>query len=235
MSRYRLRPSDGQEALLLGHCAHARYVWNLCVEQESHWRSGRPKMPGFVGRCRQLSEARAAEPWLAAGSVIVQQQAIRDHDQAMRNYYAGTHRRPSWRKADRDEGFRIVHLKPHDVRRLNRNTGEVRIPKAGWVRFRWSRQVPQDAKSLRVTYDRAGRWHVAFAVVPEPLPTPGNGQAVGIDRGVAVSAALSTGELLHAPPFPCGSRSGCGGWNASLLGPGAARTDAGGSGLPSPG
>jgi hypothetical protein len=63
-------------------------------------------MPGFAGRCRQLSEARAAEPWLATGSVIVQQQAIRDHDQAMRNYYARTHRRPSWRKAGRDEGFR---------------------------------------------------------------------------------------------------------------------------------
>jgi transposase len=28
---------------------------------------------------------------------------------------------------------------------------------------------------------------------------PGNGQAVGIDRGVTVSAALSTGELLHIP------------------------------------
>ena len=199
MSRYRLRPSPAQEAIILGHCAHARYVWNLCVEQESHWRPGRGKMPGFAGRCRQLSEARAAEPWLAAGSVIVQQQAIRDHDQAMRNYYARTHRRPSWRKAGRDEGFRIVHLKPGDVRRLNRKTGEVRVPKAGWVRFRWSRQVPQDAKSFRVTRDRAGRWHVAFAVVPEPVPAPGTGEAVGIDRGVAVSAALSTGELLHVP------------------------------------
>jgi hypothetical protein len=157
MSRYRLRPSPAQEAIILGHCAHARYVWNLCVEQESHWRPGRGKMPRFAGRCRQLSEARAAEPWLAAGSVIVQQQAIRDHDQAMRNYYARTHRRPSWRKAGRDEGFRIVHLKPGDVRRLNRKTGEVRVPKAGWVRFRWSRQVPQDAKSFRVTRDRAGR------------------------------------------------------------------------------
>ena len=184
---------------MLGHCAHARYVWNLCVEQESHWRPGRAKMPGFAARCRQLSEARAAEPWLAAGSVIVQQQAIRDHDQATRNYYAGTHRRPSWRKAGRDEGFRIVHLKPRDVRRLNRKTGEVRIPKAGWVRFRWSRQVPQDAKSFRVTCDRAGRWHVAFAVIPEPVPAPGTGEVAGIDRGVAVSAALSTGELLHAP------------------------------------
>jgi len=199
MSRYRLTPSAAQEAALLGHCADARFVWNLCIEQESHWRPGRGKMPGFAGRCRQLSGARADNPWLAAGSVIVQHQAIRDHDQAMRNFFAGTHRRPSWRKAGRDEGFRIVHLKPGDVRRLNRNTGQVRVPKAGWVRFRWSRPVPQGVKSFRVTRDRAGRWHVAFAAVPAPVPTPGNGEVVGVDRGVAVSAALSTGELLCCP------------------------------------
>jgi putative transposase len=53
--------------------------------------------------------------------------------------------------------------------------------------------------SYRVTRDRAGRWHIAFAAVPEPVPTPGNGQIAGVDRGVAVSAAISTGELLHAP------------------------------------
>ena len=159
-------------------------------------------MPRFAERCRQLSEARAAEPWHAAGSVIVQQQAARDHDQAMRNYFAGTHRRPSWRKAGRDEGFRIVHVKPGDVRRLSRKTGKVRIPKAGWVRFRWSRQIPQDVKSFRVTMDRAGRWHVSFAAIPDPVPAPGNGEVVGIDRGVAVSAALSTGELLYCPGLP---------------------------------
>jgi putative transposase len=136
--------SPTQKAALLGHCAHARYVWNLCVEQESHWRPGRGRMPGFAERCRQLSQARAENPWLAAGSVIVQQQAIRDHDQAMANFFAGSHGRPSWRKADRDEGFRIVHVKSEHVRRLNRNAGEIWVPKAGWVRFRWSRQIPQD-------------------------------------------------------------------------------------------
>src|SRR5438034_5057880 len=83
-----------------------------------------------------------------------------------------------------------------DVRRLNRKTGEVWVPKAGWVRFRWSRAVPPGTKSYRVTMDRAGRWHVAFAVIPESIPAPGNGQVVGLDRGVAVSAALSTGDLL---------------------------------------
>ena len=85
------------------------------------------------------------------------------------------------------------------MRRLNRNRGEVRVPKAGWVRFRWSRAVPADVKSFRVTRDRAGRWHVAFAVIPEPVAGPGTGAVVGIDRGVKVAAALSTGEMLHRP------------------------------------
>jgi transposase len=102
------------------------------------------------------------------------------------------------RKTGRDEGFRIVAVKPAHVRRLSRNTGVVWVPKAGWVRFRWSRAVP-DCKSYRVTLDRAGRWHVAFAAIPQPIPGPRNGETVGVDRGVAVSAALSTGELLTVP------------------------------------
>jgi transposase len=184
--------------VLLRHCSDARYVWNLCVEQESWWRPGRARMPGFADRCRQLTEAREQNAWLAVGSVTVQQQAIRDHAQAMGNFFAGTHRRPSWRKAGRDEGFRVTAVKAGHVRRVSRRTGEVLVPKCGWVRFRWSRPVPQ-AKSFRVTQDRAGRWHVAFAHIPKPVKGPGTAEVVGVDRGVAVSAALSTGQLLHAP------------------------------------
>jgi putative transposase len=54
-------------------------------------------------------------------------------------------------------------------------------------------------ESYRVTMDRAGRSHVAFAAIPDPIPAPGTGEMAGIDRGVAVSAALSTGELLRCP------------------------------------
>jgi putative transposase len=141
----------------------------------------------------------------------VQQQALRDFTQAMTAFFdpgnpAG---RPSWRKAGRDEGFRITGWRGRqwDVRRLGRKTGQVWVPKAGWVRFRWSRPVPEGAKSYRVTQDRAGRWHVAFAVIPAPVPAPGNGQVVGIDLGVAVSAALSTGQLLHCPALTARERT----------------------------
>ena len=185
--------------MLRDHCAHARFVWNLAVEQQSWWRLGRGRAPGYLEQCRQLTEARAQYEWLRVGNNMVQQQALRDFAQAMANLFAGTHRRPTWRKAGRDEGFRIVALKPRHVRRLSRKTGEVWVPKIGWVRFRWSRAIPAAAKSYRITLDRAGHWHIAFAVIPDPIPAPGTGEVVGVDRGVAASAALSTGELLHVP------------------------------------
>ena len=210
MSRYRLLPTPAQEAVLRDHCGHARYIWNLAVEQHSHWHPGRRNAPGYLEQCRQLTQARAEHPWLAAGSQTVQQQALRDFTQAMTAFFAPGNPagRPSWRKAGRDEGFRIVGRGGQwDVRRVSRKAGQVWVPKAGWVRFRWSRAVPPGAKSYRVTMDRAGRWHVAFAVIPEPVPAPGNGQTVGIDRGVAVSAALSTGELLHCPGLTARERT----------------------------
>ncbi len=202
MSRYRLLPTPAQQAVLRDHCGHARYVWNLAVEQHSHWRPGRPGAPGYLEQCRQLTQARAENPWLAAGSQTVQQQALRDFAQATTAFFdpANPARRPSWRKAGRDEGFRIVGRgRQWDVRRVSRKVGQVWVPKACWIRFRWSRAVPPGVRSYRVTMDRAGRWHVAFAVIPVPVPAPGNGQVVGIDRGVAVSAALSTGEMLRCP------------------------------------
>ena len=211
MSRYRLLPAPAQEAVLRDHCGHARYVWNLAVEQHAHWRPGRTGAPGYREQCRQLTAARAEHPWLAAGSQTVQQQALRDFARAMTAFFdpANPARPPSWRKAGRDEGFRIVGRRGRqwDVRRVSRHVGQVWVPKAGWVQFRWSRAVPPDVKSYRVTMDRAGRWHVAFAAVPDPIPAPGNGEVAGVDRGVTVSAALSTGQLLHVPGLTARERT----------------------------
>ena len=203
MSRFRLLPTIDQEEVLWAHCRDARYVWNLAVEQQRHWQPGRIA-PGYVEQSAQLTEARAEYAWLRAGSQTVQQQALRDFTQAMRNFFAGTHRRPTWRKAGVHEGFRQVGLKPHHIERLNRHVGRVWVPKVGWARLRLSRPVPEGVKSYRITRDRAGRWHIAFAHVPDPICGPRDCSVVGIDRGVAVSTALSTGELLHVPGLTAG-------------------------------
>ncbi|WP_328456939.1 helix-turn-helix domain-containing protein [Streptomyces sp. NBC_00386] len=64
MARFRMCPTSEQAGVMLGHCAHARYVWNLAVEQHAHWYKGRGAAPGFAEQCRQLTEARRDNAWL---------------------------------------------------------------------------------------------------------------------------------------------------------------------------
>ena len=201
--RYRLTPTPEQIIILLLHCAHARFVWNLCVEQNLWWWPGRGNAPGWAERCRQLTEARAEFDWLRAGSACVQRQAILDFSYAMSAFLnpdnpAG---KPSFRSSRGKQGFRITGERGNhwDVRRISRHWGEVRIPKVGWVRFRWSGAVPQDAKSYRVTLDCAGRWHVSFTAPQPALDRQPTGAVVGIDRGVRTALVTSDGQHYRAP------------------------------------
>ena len=205
--RFRLYPTPVQEEGLRGHCVQARFVWNLALEQTNWYRPEWGPTPGYVAQSAQLTEARAASEWLAAGSFTVQQQALRDFAQAMKYWWAGTHGRPTWRKKGRREGFRIVAVKTGHVRRLNRRAAEVFVPKVGWVRFRLTRPLPRGAKSYRVTLDPMGRWHIGFALKPEPIKRISTGAAVGVDRGVVNTLATSDGQLLHVPELTLRERA----------------------------
>jgi len=192
--RYRLAPTPDQLPMLARHCADARYVWNLALEQANCYRPGRP-MPGSAERYRQLAEARKGT-WLGEGSSSVQQQALRDFDQALRNWWAGTHRRPRWRKKRVNEGFCVRDV---SVVRLNRRWATLQVPKCGPVRFRLSRPLPARYGMARITSDRSGRWHVSFSA-PQPVfkRTP-TGAVVGLDVGVVATLTTSDGQMFHSP------------------------------------
>ncbi|WP_405645018.1 RNA-guided endonuclease InsQ/TnpB family protein [Streptomyces sp. NBC_00019] len=234
MSRFRMYPTPAQEEQMLTHCAHARYVWNLAVEQHSHWRRWRRAAPGFAEQCRQLTEARRGNEWLGLGNADVQQQALKDFAKAKKARFTSGFGEPAWRRKFRHEGFRVIGTdrvpeyntdgspklnaktgkqvmgRSVVVPRLNRRWAQVRVPGCGWVRFRLSAkgkgaQLP-DAKTFRVTF-RSGQWHIAFAVVPEPTPAPGTGEVIGIDRGVTITAALSDGRTLNCPQLTVRERA----------------------------
>lgn len=188
------------------HCAHARFVWNLALEQANMWRRDKTlrglHAPNNAARMRQLTEARAASDWLREGSTVVQQGALRDFDRAMTNWWGGSHKKPTWRKQGQHDGFVIRDL---TVQRLSRRWGTVHVPKVGPVRFRLTRTWGQvtAATSARVTF-RHGQWHVSFTTLPAPKIEARTGAVVGIDRGVANSLALSDGRMFHAPSWTAG-------------------------------
>ncbi len=195
--RYRLYPTAEQQAVLGRHCRDARTVWNAALEQLNWWRPSGPASPGPAVRDRQLAEARRALGWLAEGSSSVQQQALRDFAQACRNWWQGSHRRPTWRKRGHGDGFCVRDV---NVTRLNRRWAQITVPKAGPVRFKMSRPLPVGKLGMaRVTLDRKGRWHISFPGVQPAVEREPTGAVIGVDRGVTSTLAYSDGRLVRAP------------------------------------
>lgn len=188
--RYRLYPSPAQLPVLRSHCGQARWVWNEALRAvKAH--AADAAVPFF-----DLTKARKETDWLAAGSSSIQQQALRDLTRALAHAKAGTHRFPRWRRKGADEGFCVRDV---TVAIVNRRWAEVAVPKAGRVRFRLSRPLPEAYGMARVTLDSAGWWHVSFAAPQPPVEREPTGAVVGIDRGVASTIATSDGSLLRAP------------------------------------
>ncbi len=195
--RYRLYPTPEQQRVFEMHASHARVVWNAALEQLNWWGPRRPSSPSHAECKRQLTEARGKFDWPAAGSSSVQQAALRDLDRALRCWWAGTHRRPTWRKRGRREGFCVRDVR---VWRLNRTWAEVTVPKAGRVRLRLSRPLPVGKLGVaRVTRDGKGRWHISIPAPQPPVRRQPTGAAVGIDRGIVNTLATSDGQMLRAP------------------------------------
>ncbi|MEU9000886.1 transposase [Streptomyces sp. NPDC048551] len=230
MARFRMYPTPGQAEQMLTHCAHARFVWNLAVEQHAHWRRWRKSAPRFAEQCRQLTEARRENEWLGSGNADVQQQALKDFAKAKTARFTSGFGEPTWRKKFRHEGFRVigtervpefnsdgtakVNVKTGKqvmgrsvvVHKLNRSWAQVKVPGCGWVRFRLTRAGLPDAKTFRITY-KNNQWHIAFAVIPDPTPPHGTGEIIGIDRGVTITAALSDGRKLNCPQLTTRERA----------------------------
>lgn len=206
--KYRLEFTPEQAAFVDEVGAICRVVWNTGLEQRREYRRrggyinySAPKQP--TDQARELAAAKQDHLWLTLAPSHVLQQTLMDLDRACRTH--GTFR-VRWRSARRwPPSFRFPDPKQIQVERLNHRWGRVKLPKFGWVRFRWSRAL--DGQIRSVTVSRNGtHWFVSILVdtkteTPERHAAPGT--AVGVDRGVAVAVAASDGQLLdrvHATP-----------------------------------
>lgn len=124
---------------------------------------------------------------------------MRDLDRAYQNFFAGRAAYPRMRRKSDLASFRESDPACFEVRRISRNVGEVRIPKVGWVRFRGWRDLPGERRSLGISR-QGGVWYASIQCRRE-IDEPASSQfpAVGIDRGVATTLALSDGRLIGGP------------------------------------
>ncbi|WP_354645381.1 RNA-guided endonuclease InsQ/TnpB family protein [Kitasatospora camelliae] len=196
--RYRLELDYSQAELCETFGDICRSVWNTALEQRREYRR-RGVWMNYVPQAAELADAKRDFPWLKDAPSHVLQQTLRDLDRACREH--GTFK-VRWRsKARWSPSFRFPAGNLIMVERTGRKWGRVKLPKLGWVRFRWSRPLGGEIRSATVS--RQGRhWFVSF-LVEDGTATPGQhampNTAVGVDRGVKIAATTSTGDFHDRP------------------------------------
>lgn len=211
--RYRLYPTAPQRAALARAFGCARVVYNDAVAARKHaYRNGLAYPSAAVLSKVLITEAkqRPHRAWLAEVSSAVLQQALRDADQAYRNFLASlTGKRKGVRmgppRFKRRSGTQSIRFTRNARFRILDN-GRLRLPKIGELKVAWSRDLPAAPSSLTVLKTPAGRYYASFVVAVEdgahelePLDDPA--AETGIDLGLAHFAVLRGGRVVESPGF----------------------------------
>lgn len=197
--KFKLNPTVDQAVTLGRWIGATRLVYNLALEQRrDFWRQfreaeGRPI--GWVFQSREVTDLRREYNFIRAVPRACLEQAIRDLDRAFSAFFAGRAGYPDWRKRGRNDAIRF-QARECPTEKVNAKWGRVRLPNIGWVSFRRSRDIPGEVGTITVAETSSG-WSVVFSSDIGPAPSLASGSAVGIDRGVANTLSLSTGEHLR--------------------------------------
>ena len=210
--RFRLYPTEAQRDALEAQLRFACELYNAALEQrrDAYTRCGRSV--GYHEQSAELTALRRERRELLPPDGMnfwCQQAVLRRLDHAFNAFF----RRiacgekpgyPRFRSARRFDTL-IWTLKGNAGGVAITNQGRLRLQGVGAVKVKWHRSLPTHATLGEVRVTRRGdrvraRFYVSIAVeLGEPEPRPATGEAVGVDLGVRVFAALSTGELIEGP------------------------------------
>ena len=220
--RIQLQPNNAQEAYFRQACGVKRFAWNWAVrEWERQFRARSPAIvddygcvtgyekrgvvDGFgdvVPKCNAQSLKKEFSalidkqwPWMRATTSYAYQRVFPELEQAYQRFFKGLAEMPrSKAKGKSRDSFYLANTCVVVEGR------HVKIQKLGVVRMRQALRFHGKIMSARVSRD-ADRWMISIAVeVPDVQATHKQPTvAVGVDMGIKVMAALSTGEVRENP------------------------------------
>ena len=207
---------DGRQSAVLDGQAHtARALWNLIHD----YMTFRPGRLASLKECDQaIREARREIDWIGLLPAQAAQAVLKTYRQAWSNFFNPDHpaKRPTSKARLRSRmAVDVPQGRDLQITRINRRWGAVNLPKVGRVRFRWTKDLPgatRNSPAGRITGARlvkeAHGWHIVFRTeLLVAAPTPHQGPKVGIDRGITIPLALSTGEHLRHGPWLSGGEA----------------------------
>lgn len=207
--RVRLYPNAAQRDFFARTFGCCRWVYNeaLAFCQRQHEMG--EKLPSGFDLANRLPQLKKEFPWLAEADSQALNYACRSLDQAYKNFFrrvknGETPGFPRFKSKHRcDASYTAtaaanIALEPR----------QLKLPKAGWVRCRGTREWDGRIKRVTVRQKPTGKYYATVLIDNRrdlPMQPTMNLKPLGIDVGCKTDgfthqfAALSTGEIVIAP------------------------------------
>lgn len=197
--KFRIYPNKTQQAELAKQFGAARFVYNHYrrVREEYYQETG----TGLTYRdCADdlADRLKVEHPWLKEADSQVLQQVLKDLDTAYGRFFKKLADYPNFKCKHSNQGIRYPQ-------RFKLSDKRIYLPKIGWVKAIFHRDMEGEAKNCTVTKTKSGRYFVSIQCEVEIERVPSGREpkqpSVGVDVGLKSFAVLSTGEKIDAPQF----------------------------------
>ena len=196
--RYELKVNNKARTLLRKHAGTARFVYNWGLAQRMTEYEVTGKSSNAIEQHRQLNRLKKTEyPWMYEVSKCAPQEALRDLDRAMGNFFRGRQSKkrvgyPKFKKKGVHESFRLTGS-------IHVSEKEICLPRISTVRTTEKTRIRGRILSVTVS-EEADRWTISVHVERHGKEQkPMEDSPVGVDMGVSTFAVCSDGRRVDSP------------------------------------
>lgn len=199
--KYRLYPDDSQARLLRQHAGCCRYVFNMGLEYRRKAYRRRGESRGYGDTVRLLNIMKKEKPWLREAYSQSLQSALRNLDTAYVNFFRdpGHFGYPNFKRKTSVQSIQY----PQNCK-VDFQEQKLHVPKIGWVPCIFHRRFEGRMKTVTISIEPSGEFHVSILVENEDK-TPvviqqsvkDESDVLGIDMGVKALCACSDGTVFE--------------------------------------
>ncbi len=212
--KYELQLNNKERTRLTQCAGISRFAWNWGLKERLHRykvQTGNARYTDAMKQHKLLNKLKKSDfLWMYEVSKCIPQEALRDLEQAFKNFCRGRKHTyankkkskvgfPRFKKKNKaKDSFRLT-----GTLKILPQTKQVQLPRLGLVRVKERPKLPPTARILSATVSRtATKWYVAFTVEEERvIPVRGYEKVLGLDAGLARFTTLSSGIPVPKPKF----------------------------------
>ena len=198
--KYRIYPNKEQKNLIHKSFGCSRFVYNYYLAKRKEIYEKESRNMGFFECNKDLTRLKSELMWLKEPDKNSLQNALRDLDQAYKNFFR-----------DKSVGYpkfksKKTHAFSYRTAFTNNNiefvNKKIKLPKLGWIKTK-STLIPQGRiLNATISQEPSGKYYVSLCCTDVEINTLSTvNKNVGIDLGIKDFAITSDGEKVPNPQY----------------------------------